>query len=302
MLRKIIKKYRSEGARGVLVAVIRKICVVALTIYFDRAKPRFGLNKTEVRDKKVIISLTSYTARFSMLHICIKSLLRQSFKPDKIILYLGDDASEGQVSENILKLLPFGLEIAHRSDNLKPHKKYLYAMQEHPDDIVITVDDDIIYEKNLVLSLIESYKRYPNAVSARRVHKMLKDENGILVSYMSFHGECRTERTPSFQLLATCGAGALYPPKCLPALAFDKYLIKKLCLNADDIWLKFMQLKNNVPVVWVYSSVFHNALITIPNTQDTALCITNTGDQCENDVFISRLEEYFSISLADYCE
>ena len=30
-------------------------------------------------------------------------------------------------------------------EDLKAHKKYYYAFKEYPDDIVITVDDDVIY-------------------------------------------------------------------------------------------------------------------------------------------------------------
>lgn len=302
---KVMDKIRSSGVRGFLVAVIRKLYIFTKTIllmsYYKNVHPTYGLNQTERREKKVIVSLTSFPERFSTLHICIKSLLRQSYKPDKIILYLGDDALNMQLSENVLDLVQFGLEIAHRPDNLKPHKKYFYAMQEYPNDVIITVDDDIIYERNMLSSLVSSYFSHPNAVSARRVHKMTKGADGIIEPYMQFNHECRTEKDPSMSLVATGVAGILYPPSCLPCEAFNINSIKKLCLNADDIWLKFMQIKNNIPVVWVPSGRLKSVLINIPQTQHVALAKTNTGLNGENDLYISKLEKYFNIQLCNFC-
>ena len=49
---------------------------------------KFALNQQEKRDKRVIVSLTSYPDRMYDIHYCLYSLLNQTFKPDKIILYL----------------------------------------------------------------------------------------------------------------------------------------------------------------------------------------------------------------------
>jgi len=297
----IIAKLIKYGPLGFIVAVFYKIYSLILVNYYSDLKLVYGLNQTEKRDKKVIVSLTSYPERFSTLHLCIKSLLRQSYKPDKIILYLGDDSAPESVSDNILSLLPFGLEIEHCTGNLKPHKKYFYSMQKYPDDIIITVDDDTLYKKNLVLSLVQSYHRHPNAVSARHVIKMLKDRNGKLVSSKEFLKKNRKEKFPSLQLIAIGVGGILYPPHCLPRDTFDVDAIINLCLNADDIWLKFMEIKKKVPVVWVPSYGLSVREITIPNTQGTALYLTNTGFVCKNDDYIACLSKYFSINLADYC-
>ena len=37
-------------------------------------------------------------------------------------------------------------------------------MQKYPYDIIITIDDDIIYEKNTVELLYKSYLKYPNEI------------------------------------------------------------------------------------------------------------------------------------------
>lgn len=42
-------------------------------------------------------------------------------------------------------------------------------MQEYPNNIVITIDDDLLYEKDMIKLLMRSYEKYPNVVSAKRV-------------------------------------------------------------------------------------------------------------------------------------
>ena len=247
---------------------------------------------------RVIVSLTSFPARFDTLDICIKSLFAQSVKPDKIVLYLGKECDDAVLPGRLTELEKYGLEIKMGYADIRPHKKYFFAMQEYPEDIIITVDDDLMYDSNMIKSLLESYKDNPNAVSARRVHR-ITSSGGDLEPYDSFD-KCWTKTTePSHILLSTNGAGTLFPPGSLPEEAFDIDTIKKLCLDADDIWIKFMLIKKGVPVVWVKS---HQSMPPeIPGTQKVALYYSNTDkDNSNNDRCIQAMEEHFNIHLADY--
>ncbi|MBQ6674364.1 MAG: oligosaccharide flippase family protein [Spirochaetia bacterium] len=248
--------------------------------------------------RRVIVSLTSFPARFDTLDICIKSLFAQSVKPDKIVLYLGKECDDAVLPGRLTELEKYGLEIKMGYADIRPHKKYFFAMQEYPEDIIITVDDDLMYDSNMIKSLLESYKDNPNAVSARRVHR-ITSSGGDLEPYDSFD-KCWTKTTePSHILLSTNGAGTLFPPGSLPEEAFDIDTIKKLCLDADDIWIKFMLIKKGVPVVWVKS---HQSMPPeIPGTQKVALYYSNTDkDNSNNDRCIQAMEEHFNIHLADY--
>jgi hypothetical protein len=232
------------------------------------------------------------------LDICIKSLFAQSVKPDKILLYLGKECDDAVLPERLLALQQYGLEIKRGYADVRPHKKYLFAMQEYPEDIIITVDDDLMYDRNMIESLLESYKKNPKAVSARRVHR-ITSLRGDLEPYDKFD-KCWTRLTePSHILLSTNGAGTLFPPGSLPEEAFDIDAIKKLCLDADDIWIKFMLIKKGIPVVWVKSN--HSMPDEIPGSQKVALYYANTNkEDSNNDRCIRNMEEHFGIHLADY--
>ena len=248
----------------------------------------------------VIVSLTSYPARLGQLHMVIRSLLKQRVAPKKIILYLGNDTKDSDIPQKLKKLTKYNFEIRTGYKDIKPHKKYFFAMQEFPENTIITVDDDLLYDKNLVKELTECAAKNPGCVCARRVNLITKDENGNLNPYSKWKWEYKKETTPSHTLIATGCGGILYPAHCLPPETFDMEAIKEICLNTDDIWLKFMELKNDVKVVFSNNKVIHP--LTLRHTQESGLLQTNTSGENRNDINIKKMQNFTGIKLEDFAE
>ena len=80
---------------------------------------------------------------------------------------------------------------------------------------------------------------------------MKGDKVGKLKNYNEWLWEYKKCRVPKHCLFATDGAGVLFPPHILMKETFDKENIVALCLNADDIWLKCMEIKSDKRVVYV---------------------------------------------------
>lgn len=247
----------------------------------------------------VVVSLTSYPARLPQLHLVIRSLLHQKLAPREIVLYLGNDTRDEDIPSSLRELEKYNFTIKTGYEDLKPHKKYFFAMAEYPDDVVITIDDDVIYDKDFVQDLYNCYKKYPGCVASRRVHRMIQDTLGNIKSYNDWQWECTQILEPSHQLFSTGCGGALYPPKVLPPETFDAAAIKAHCLNTDDIWLKFMELKADVKVVFTNSKVIHP--LTVRNTQASALMHTNTAGENRNDINIRAMEDFTGIKLRYFC-
>jgi hypothetical protein len=267
-------------------------------LYYINFTPK-KLNN-ERRNFHIVVSLTSFPPRFGTLHLCLKSLFNQALKLDVVVLVLSSKEinSESDLPESILNFKKYDLKILIVNDNLKPHNKYYYTINEYPNSIIITVDDDCYYDKTIVSSLYSSYCNYPNSVSARRIHKMTVNSGKIINSYNQWINEYNKSLKPRFDTIATGCGGVLYPPGILPIETFDIDNIKKLCLNADDIWLKFMEIKNNISVVWVKSNRIH--AIGIENTQAVKLGAANVGESM-NDYYINKLQNYYNINLASFC-
>ncbi|MBQ4530993.1 MAG: glycosyltransferase [Lachnospiraceae bacterium] len=263
----------------------------------DIYSSKYAIYHGKKREKKIIVALTSYGERIRTVHYTIRSLLLQTLKPDRIILYIAKEDNE-LITDELRELEAYGVEIIKNVEDLKSHKKYFYVMQEYPEDIVITVDDDVLYEEKLLEHLYASYKRYPNAVSCKRAHKMTRKEDGSLESYIKWKSEYTEDKEPTYGLMAVGVGGVLYPPHCLSKEAFQKETFMELTPTQDDIWLKFIELKNSTKVVYVEGEYIHPPII--PHTQEQALYKINNGENV-NDQCIDRLQEKFQLNLNDYC-
>lgn len=267
-------------------------------VYYRFTYAKDGIYHKDDRQKKIIVSLTSYPARMPTLYLCIKSILNQTYKPDKIILYLGQDTRECDINNKLRALCSKGLEIRQNVEDIKPHKKYYFAMKEFPEDIVITVDDDCLYERDMIESLVNSYIKYPKSVSARRVSKIQFSEAGEIKCYNEWIHDYVSEIMPSKSLMAIGVGGVLYPPHCMNEEIFDLDTIKENAINTDDIWLKIMQILNGTSVVWVPCKTPHPTLIE--RSQVNALYKVNGEVNSRNDNCIQRLMNIYKLSKSSF--
>lgn len=241
------------------------------------------------KGQQVIVSLTSYPKRIDTVSRPIMDIMRQTVKPDRIILWLSKDQFPDEHSElpiELLDLEKLGLEIRFVEGDLKAHKKYFYALREFPEDLVITIDDDLVFDREAVAALLEGHKRHPEAVIALRSH-IVGMQDGEIMPYNDWESEQGSTQTPSHLTFATTGAGTLYPPHCLPKEAFNEAAIKALCLDADDIWLKVMELIADTKVVLARPV---RKMAILPYTQWCSLWNTNRS---RNDEQLSALLEHY---------
>ena len=221
--------------------------------------------------RKVIVSLTSFPERIKYIHRTIESILDQSEIPDRVMLWLAEEEfpnRESDLPRDLLLLKNDGLEIKW-CENIRSHKKYLYAMLQNPSDIVITADDDILYDKNMISYLFKSYLKFPTCVSSNRVHAIGFDAEGKLSRYMDWPQEIENMyQIPSYGLIPTGVGGVLYPPDCLDKKVLDASVAEEICPTTDDIWLKLMAVIHGTKTVCAYPNI---ELKLIKETQKVAL-------------------------------
>ncbi len=256
--------------------------------HVSRREPVYGLYSGPERERQIIVSLASYRKRYGTVGIVLKSLLFQTVKADRIIVWLDADIPENKITEEMKAFSGYGVEYRHTSDELKAHKKYYYAMKEFPDEYIITVDDDVVYPDTLIESLWKAHLQNPGCICARRIHKMTFYRSGKLRPYLDWLWEFQS-RVPSCLYCATGGSGILYPPHSLHETVFDMERLKSCCLDADDLWLKIAGLKKGTRVAWA-----KNHLIlpeSAPFSQGEALYFSNMAGG--NDAALDRLRSQF---------
>lgn len=237
---------------------------------------------------EVIVSLTSFPGRIDTVYIALNSIYKQTVKPDRVILWLAETQFPNREEDLPIELLDYkalGTEIRWVQEDLRPHKKYFYVMQENPEAIVITIDDDLTYEPTMIEMLLDSYMKHPDAVSTVRTH-LIMPEGDKVASYREWVKEFSgIIDYPSMQLFSTSGAGTLYPPHCLHSEAFNIENIRLLSPNADDLWLKVMQVLKGTPTVLVRPN---KLLRYIPGTQEDTLQRSNVY-QNANDIQLEKI-------------
>lgn len=201
---------------------------------------------------KIIVSFTSYPKRINTVYKVLDSIINQTILPDKIILYLSSSEFEGFGElPNLECYEKYGFEIHWHEENLKSHKKWFYVFQEYKNDIVITIDDDILYNKNMLENLLKYHKQFPNCVVGRHVNIITCNENGTIAAYENWCGLCgEYVGMPRMDMEAVGNAGILYPTYLLDNTEiFKKEIFMEKCPYADDIWLKIMEVYNGIPTV-----------------------------------------------------
>ena len=244
-------------------------------------------------NKKLIVSLTSYPARIEFVPETIGTLLNQTRPADQIVLYLSADQFPGR-EEDLPEALREGQRDEHVtlrwvSGDLKPHKKYFYAFREFPEDIVMTVDDDVCYPPELLEKFWETHLEYPGAVVGGRTHLITLNEEGEANPYsLWLQRTAGFAEGPSHQLLAVGVGGTLYDPSLFPKEMFDEEAIRETCLEADDLWLKAWELIAGIPVV---HSTTPELVRFVPGSQTVSLYKKNIN-QNHNDIAIAAIREW----------
>lgn len=195
----------------------------------------FGVT-TEKRTPQVIVSLTTYPARINSVYKTISTLLQQTVKPDRLILWLAEPQfPDKDLPQNLTRLQEFGLEIKWVEKDIRSFKKLIPALKEFPEDIVITVDDDNYYDERLVEFLYNSYLENPEYIHARQAFVVRHDKNGDLVMKARNYVYNSTYLPSFLNEPVGCG-GVLYPPHVLDENVINEEQFMKEVPTHDDLW------------------------------------------------------------------
>ena len=231
---------------------------------------------TEKRDIKITASLTSYPARMDYIHLAIKSIMLQSVKPDRIILWLAEEQfPDKKLTEKLTELQKRGLEICWIND-LYGHKKYFYPVKNQEDnEVVITFDDDIIYPIDCIKRLIKVHKKHPNCLVCERGQTICYDKNGEIVANP---GGWKTlssmgVKKPTYSMNPSPGGGCLIPKGAFHDDAGNEEKIRKLAYKNDDLWYMFMCAANKTRMI--KTRKYHRIFSVVTGSQEEQMANAN---------------------------
>lgn len=239
----------------------------------------------------IVVSLTTFPARINSVWIVIDSLLRQKTVPGKICLYLAENEfpnGEEGLPERLLKYKEYGLEINIRKENLMAHNKYFYALQEHKDKCVITVDDDFYYPVDTISRLVELHEANPGVVCSNSIHVFTFNDDDSFKSYDEWIPRAPRQNA-SHMNVALGYNGVLYPPVNYGEKMFDTTMIRETSLKADDLWLKALEIEAGIKVV---NGDYFCTGIELGGTQTISLSKTNINNGFNDKQWIALCKAF----------
>ncbi len=261
------KLYGKNKTLGGIVFKVNKLLVNLLYPLTQVLNFQKGVDE----NSDIIVSLTTFPDRIRYVWMTVASLLNQTTKPYKIVLWLAKEQFPGKdLPKCLTRFCKRGLEIRY-CDDLKPHKKYFYTMKEWPEKYVLTCDDDMFYPENLIENLWRTAKQHPGKVICNNSMLVTYDPKGDFIRRDQWLHE--NKEMEGLQVCPVGCDGVLYPPGALNESAFNKEALIKIALCQDDVWLKGMSVLNQTEAY--NKGMYHHDFFNNVFTQKSGLWRTN---------------------------
>lgn len=278
-----------------LILLIRSICGLIIKSLIDLFFV-FKISPGKLDDSSdVIISLTSYGRRVpKAVPYTIYSIFLQKKKPSKIILWLDDiNWNEDNLPAKLRFLKQHGLEIRFCKD-IRSYKKLIYTLPLYPSKSIITIDDDILYERSFVKELVRLHEQHPCQVISLRYHKPKWDKEGYsLLPYKVWSKAKEAKATKNY--MPTGVGGVLYPPGSFNDEVMNEQVFTKLCPLADDVWFWAMEILNDTKVFCVKKMMYYPFDFFYQEFHRGASLYDSNVTYSENDNQIKAVLDYYNL-------
>jgi hypothetical protein len=216
--------------RNVPPAAIAGLYWRAMTIGGSTPAPR----TTAPRAERIVVSLSTIPSRTAHLRPVLHSLLDQTEPADRIVLALPQfSAREGRAYPPVAALdLPAGIEVL-ACDDLGPATKLLPALAAEPAAAIVVVDDDVVYPRDFIATLLAAHRQQPAAAVGYRGVRLKAGTPFVDLEHR--FGSAVAAPTPVDVLFGTWGY--LIPPGALDGAVHDLVAHPEHLRWVDDIWI-----------------------------------------------------------------
>ena len=222
-------------------------------------------------DEKIIVSLTTIDSRLDLIINVIKSILTQSYLPDIIHIFYSCEPLfyDNGISDDTINKLKAELEndiknqiknqseyqsikteiLFTNTENIGSYRKLIPALKIYNNNnIIITIDDDILFEPDFIKKYIEAYNKYKCIIYSVGKTIDLKNINNnnkkkkLIYNTKSF--------IPISHIIPEGCGGILYHTDMFDTnfinLNFKEF--PELILKNDDVFFRLYTFKKNIKV------------------------------------------------------
>lgn len=257
-----------------------------------------GVTTERMSQEEIVVSLTTYGARFYDVYLAIESIMQGSMKPNRIVLWVGENLKETKLPVVLANQVRRGLEIRYCRD-LRSFTKLLYSLKEFPESTIVTIDDDVIYEFDFLENLINTHNLYPNMICANMIKPITKEFCGQSLVYAQIPLADKYGMITDKYIIEGY-AGVLYPPKSLHEEVFNEKKFMEISKYADDIWFSAMAILQHTQGIYAYPHLdFFDRHVSNDDVQSVGLKNINKGELNLDDVQLNAVFNSYNILEID---
>ena len=247
----------------------------------------------------VVVSLTSFPAAIPFAIQAVKSILDGSVLPNKIVLYLTfSQFVEGKIPHEIRELADKNplFEIRNYDEEIRSYRKLIPALKDFPDAVIVTIDDDVWYHKNMLRDLLLMHKQIPDVIIAHRAKQIKPNAPYRKWRKYRWYSFLTKRLSFCFKNIQTGVGGVLYPPYSLKVEMLDSKLFKEIAPTTDDIWFWAAAVANGTYIV-PFPFGKHNKPRGLKKPKELSLKTINfkTGTDLNRVALEKILEKYPSL-------
>jgi hypothetical protein len=211
------------------------------------------------------------------------------------VLWLSEEQfpnKEKDIGQSVLNFCKYGLEIKYYKTNIRSYTKLIPSLKAYPNDIIITVDDDIYYDEKLIERLYTTYlKSSEKNIVADRCHKVAV--YGKKIKPYQQWLKCIPPQNSSFLNFQTGVGGVLYPPRSLSPEVLKEEIFFSIAPTTDDVWFWAMAVLNGTKILVAENSTRHLTYVNpereLGLNDDATLFSVNKNSECGNDAQLKKI-------------
>ncbi len=253
---------------------IKVLSNTLLPLTYKLCKP----SGTDMRETiPVVVSLTSFPVRIGRIWIVIESILRQTVRPNRIILWLSREQfpnEEKDLPQNLLDQHCRGLDIRFVDGDIRSYKKFYYLIKEFQDILALTIDDDLLFPSYYLNNIYECYLRHPGKVIASFGFRYVWDDSFGYIKYIP--QQIQPDESGHNLFLGT-GGGTLFNTSWLKNID-ELDVILDLCPTADDIYFNSLIKRNGLAITF-----YKNAPLLSITSENSSKLVDYNGDITDPD-------------------
>ena len=227
--------------------------------------------------EKYILSMTTVPCRKKGVVKSIESLLKQSFNDFyKICINIDDYMSSDDYNFYFqLKELDERIEVNICDKKWRSCNKLIPTLIKYPNDVIITVDDDIYYPEHAILKLIEKYIENKDCIISHAVAPILTSDKKF-IKILNNSPDVKLEQKQYGKYLSCC---CLFPPHVFDNTDIFNYnkMFELTEGTHDELWFWINTVIKGVKCIglkYLYE-ITGTYCIWGASEGDYALCVTN---------------------------